>query len=100
MLRLYRVSADQPSDVGAQAAATLAAAARWPIAPGLTDAELASIEARFDIRFSADHRTFLADGVPTGPNWPDWRGDEMGLRMHLGLPARELIRASRDLSGF
>ncbi|OHV06517.1 DUF4253 domain-containing protein [Mycobacterium talmoniae] len=82
------------TELGTAAAAILAASRRWPILPGLTDAELAAIESRFRIRFSADHRAFLGAGLPSGPSWPDWRaGDEMLLRQHLGLPARSLLQA-------
>ncbi len=70
---------------------------RYPIGPGLTDLEFASIERDYDIEFAADHRAFLAAGLPlnTAPQegqtwlrpWPDWRdGDPGELRRQLSLP--------------
>lgn len=48
---------------------------RADIAPGLGERELDAVEARFGFRFSADHRVFLAAGLPRGSaRWPDWRG--------------------------
>lgn len=77
---------------GQRAHELLSASKRWVIQPGLTDAEFALLSRRLDIVFADDHRDFLARGVPEGAGWPNWRGDEMALRMHLGMPARDLLR--------
>lgn len=44
-----------------------------PLAPGLTEAELSAVEARFGFRFAADHRALLAAALPVGRGFPDWR---------------------------
>ena len=69
------------------AAELLAASGRFPLSPGLTDAEAGAIEREFGFTFAADHRAFLAAGVPAGRGWPDWRGaDRQRLRELLALP--------------
>jgi hypothetical protein len=69
------------------AAELLAASGRFPISPGLTEAELGALEQEFAFSFAADHRGFLAAGVPSGRGWPDWRGaDRARLREQLALP--------------
>lgn len=59
------------------------------IGPGLSERELDAVEARFGFSFSADHRVFLAAGLPHGsPSWPDWRhGDPEDLAARLERPA-------------
>ncbi|MEU3763528.1 hypothetical protein AB0E55_00605 [Amycolatopsis keratiniphila] len=58
-----------------------------PVRPGLSEAELDDVEARFGFRFAADHRTFLSAGVPIGDRWPDWRcGNPDQLRKRLAWP--------------
>ncbi|MFC9293990.1 hypothetical protein ACFTWH_03570 [Streptomyces sp. NPDC057011] len=61
---------------------------RADIGPGLSERELNAIEGRFGFTFSADHRVFLAAGLPHGsPRWPDWRnGDPEDLASWLSLP--------------
>ncbi|WP_158645546.1 hypothetical protein [Stackebrandtia albiflava] len=49
---------------GTAAARRLAESGVAGIAPGLTDAEFTRLEARFGIEFAADHREFLAAGLP------------------------------------
>lgn len=57
------------------------------LGPGLSEDELDAVEERFGFRFAADHRVFLAAGLPLGKSWPDWRhGDEEGLRRRLAWP--------------
>jgi hypothetical protein len=69
------------------AAELLAASGRFRISSGLTDAEAAAIESELGFSFAADHRAFLAAGVPTGRGWPDWRGDDrQRLRTLLAAP--------------
>jgi hypothetical protein len=49
---------------GRTAAARLAATGQVKFGPGLTDAEINRIEAEFAFEFAADHRAFLATGLP------------------------------------
>ena len=73
--------------LGAEAARRLAALGVAEIAPGLTDAECARVEAEFGFEFADDHRAFLFAGVPVGDSWPDWRlGTRKPLRTWLQLP--------------
>ncbi|XVV05634.1 hypothetical protein ACQPW3_09675 [Actinosynnema sp. CA-248983] len=46
------------------------------IEPGLTDAELVAVEDRFGFEFADDHRACLAEVLPTGPGYPDWRSGD------------------------
>jgi hypothetical protein len=69
------------------AARLLADSGRFSIRPGLTEVELAAIEAEFAFSFADDHRAFLAAGLPYGRGWPDWRdGDRDALRERLAWP--------------
>ncbi|MFF5937905.1 hypothetical protein [Streptomyces sp. NPDC012508] len=63
------------------------------VAPGLSERELDGIEARFGFTFAADHRVFLAAGLPLGsPSWPDWRdGDPADLAGRLSFPAEGVL---------
>jgi hypothetical protein len=76
---------------------------------GLTDREFARVEEEFGFRFAADHRAFLAAGLPvnagmpppepgvyyTHPRpWPDWRHDDSAtLRRFLVRPVRDVLFA-------
>jgi hypothetical protein len=74
------------------AAEVLAASGRFPHAPGLGDAEFDAIEQEFGFTFAADHRAFLAAGVPSGRGWPDWRGaDREVLRERLAWPVEGVL---------
>ncbi|GAA0454400.1 hypothetical protein Ade02nite_02830 [Paractinoplanes deccanensis] len=74
------------------AAELLAASGRFPIGPGLTDAELSSLEQEFGFTFADDHRAFLAAGLPAGRGWPDWRGpDRDALRERLAWPVEGVL---------
>ena len=80
--------------LGEEAARRLARTGRCDIGPGLTDAEFARIERDHEFEFAADHRAFLAAGLPLSTPapgrrspWPDWRGADPGdLRERLGWP--------------
>ncbi|MEU7041066.1 hypothetical protein AB0A77_08395 [Streptomyces varsoviensis] len=63
------------------------------IGPGLGEQELDSIEARFGFTFSADHRVFLAAGLPHGSReWPDWRhGAPEDLAGRLAQPVEGVL---------
>jgi hypothetical protein len=59
---------------------------------GLTDAELAAIQADFDFRFSAVHRGLLTLAVPIGEGWPDWRHVAPAeLRRRLAAPVEGVL---------
>ena len=74
------------------AAETLAASGRFSIAAGLTGDELTAIEREFGFTFAADHRDFLAAGVPTGRGWVDWRDpDRATLRERLAMPVEGVL---------
>lgn len=66
---------------------------RAEIGPGLSERELDAVEARFGFTFSADHRVFLAAGLPHGSrNWPDWRnGDPEDLADRLAGPVEGVL---------
>ncbi|GAA3346488.1 hypothetical protein GCM10020358_57680 [Amorphoplanes nipponensis] len=79
-------------DEGTAAADLLAAAGRFPIRPGLTEAEFAAVEQEFGFSFADDHRAFLAVGLPFGRGWPDWRdGDRAQLREKLAMPVEGVL---------
>lgn len=60
--------------------------------PGLTDTEVADVEARFGFRFPPDLREFLQAALPRGPRFPDWRaGDEGALRAWLESPRHGVL---------
>jgi hypothetical protein len=50
--------------------------------PGLTEAELAEVEGKLGFEFADDHRALLAEVLPTGGYWPDWRNDHVGALRH------------------
>jgi hypothetical protein len=59
---------------------------------GLTDAEVAATEARFDFRFPPDLRAFLQTALPKGERFPNWRsGKEADLRDWLDLPRQGVL---------
>ncbi len=59
---------------------------------GLTDAEVLTVESRFEFRFPPDLRAFLQAGLPVGCDFPDWRDDdESALREWLDLPRRGIL---------
>ncbi|HEY0531394.1 MAG TPA: hypothetical protein VGD29_07335 [Actinoplanes sp.] len=70
----------------------LASSGRFPLSPGLSDAEFARIEDEFGFHFAADHRAFLAAGLPSGRGWPDWRGtDRSAIRDRLAAPVEGVL---------
>jgi hypothetical protein len=62
------------------------------IESGLTDAELAAAEARFELRFPPDLRALLEHGLPTGWDLPNWRDPDADdyVRWALGKPRRAM----------
>ncbi|MBB3606228.1 hypothetical protein FHT40_005917 [Mycolicibacterium sp. BK556] len=62
--------------------------------PGLTDEELAGVEAEFGFEFADDHRSFLSSGLPVGASWPDWRdAPRRSLQQRLRMPAEGILFA-------
>ena len=76
-----------------EAARDLQRLLRAEIGPGLTERELDTVERRFGFTFSADHRVFLAAGLPNGSRrWPDWRnGDPEDLAEWLFQPVEGVL---------
>ena len=59
---------------------------------GLTDAEVAEVENRFDFRFPPDLREFLQTALPRGRQFPDWRSaNDAMLRDWLALPSQGVL---------
>lgn len=67
-------------------------AASIPVLPGLSDAELACLEADFGLSFPPDLRALLVLGLPSAPGFPDWRCSDAAPRRR-----RPLLRAGLDL---
>lgn len=60
--------------------------------PGLTEPELTAVEEKFGFEFADDHRAMLAEVLPTGSSWPDWRhGDESALRRSADWPVEGVL---------
>jgi hypothetical protein len=59
---------------------------------GLSDEEIAGVEATFGFRFPPDLRAFLATALPVSGRFPDWRnGDEDELRERLSDPLEGIL---------
>jgi hypothetical protein len=59
---------------------------------GLTDEEVTRCEQRFGFRFPLDLREFLQTALPSGPQFPDWRGGaESMLREWLDAPRQGVL---------
>jgi len=70
----------------------LATSGRFPLSPGLSDAEFSRLEDEFGFRFADDHRAFLSAGLPTGRGWPDWRDtDRQAIRDRLAAPVEGVL---------
>ncbi|MEU7071455.1 hypothetical protein AB0B30_16855 [Streptomyces narbonensis] len=82
-----------PSPLTPEAARRLQGMLPAEIGPGLSEREMDAVEARFGFPFSADHRVFLAAGLPLGsPRWPDWRdGDPEDLAGRLARPVEGVL---------
>ncbi|MGW6859167.1 hypothetical protein [Streptomyces xanthophaeus] len=82
-----------PEPLTLEAARALQNSLRAEIAPGLSERELNAVEAQFGFNFSADHRVFLAAGLPHGSrSWPDWRnGDPEDLAGRLAQPVEGVL---------
>lgn len=59
---------------------------------GLTDSEVARVEARHGFRFPPDLRAFLQTALPRGGAFPDWRaGDATALAAWLNEPKEGIL---------
>ncbi|WP_018546535.1 hypothetical protein [Streptomyces sp. LaPpAH-108] len=96
--------------LGAEAALRLAGTGLYAFEPGLTDAEFERIEREYGFEFAADHRAFLAAGLPVNvppeegqtwlKPWPEWRGGDLeSLRRQLDWPV-ESVLLDVEHSGF
>ncbi|MFI1258896.1 hypothetical protein ACH4U6_34655 [Streptomyces netropsis] len=87
------MTAQSPPPLTLEAARVLQSMLRAKIGPGLSERELNAVEARFGFTFSADHRVFLAAGLPHGSRpWPDWRnGDPEDLASRLSQPVEGVL---------
>jgi hypothetical protein len=64
---------------------------------GLSDEEVAAVEARFGFRFPPDLRGFLQTALPVGGQFPDWRnGDDSDIEARLRRPLDDLLAAAVD----
>jgi hypothetical protein len=54
---------------------------------GLSEEELAGIEADFGFHFPPDLRALLQEFLPSGEEWPNWRGNRQRLMEWLDEPA-------------
>jgi hypothetical protein len=62
------------------------------LADGLRDADIASVEERFDFRFPPDLRALLQKVLPISHGFPDWRdGDTEELRAFVDEPIDGLL---------
>ncbi len=63
-----------------------------PLQPGLSDAEVSTIEEKYGFRFPPDLRTLLQHSLPAGQYFPNWRnGPEAELRERLSWPLEGLL---------
>lgn len=67
-------------------------AAGIPVDLGLSEEELTGVEQRFGFAFAPVHRRFLAQALPLGPGWVDWRRHPMhAIQDRLDWPEEGLI---------
>ncbi|MBP2400853.1 hypothetical protein [Streptomyces syringium] len=87
------MTAQSPPPLTPEDARGLQNSLRAQIGPGLSERELDAVEGRFGFTFSADHRVFLAAGLPHGSGrWPDWRnGDPEDLAARLAQPVEGVL---------
>lgn len=71
--------------------------ARTTVDRGLNETELCAVEQRFGFTFSPDHREFLAEVLPTGDLWVNWRADAAEkIASRLAWPADGTIFDVRE----
>lgn len=59
--------------------------------PGLTNAQIASIEEQFSIKFNPDHAGLLSLATPLGPGWVDWLAEPDAIHHRLSWPLDGLL---------
>ncbi|KAJ8451766.1 hypothetical protein Cgig2_007249 [Carnegiea gigantea] len=63
------------------------------VSAGLSDAEISEVESAADFTFPPDLRAILAEGLPVGPGFPNWRSSSRHqLRLLTSLPALSLAK--------
>ncbi|KAL9241678.1 hypothetical protein vseg_015760 [Gypsophila vaccaria] len=63
------------------------------VTAGLTPAEISSVEAAAGVAFPADLRSILAEGLPVGPGFPNWRTPSRHqLRLLTSLPVLSIVK--------
>jgi hypothetical protein len=96
-------------EVGLEAARRLARLGTVRVEPGLTDREMAAVEATFGFEFADDHRAFLAAALPVWTSghddhpdkaswgWPNWRDlDSEQLRRQVEWPRTAALTDIRN----
>ncbi|KZV24947.1 hypothetical protein F511_01917 [Dorcoceras hygrometricum] len=64
-----------------------------PVEVGLSDAEFAAVESSFHVKFPPDLRSILREGLPIGPEFPNWRSSsKQQLDILINLPILEICR--------
>ncbi|KAD5960925.1 hypothetical protein R6Q59_013949 [Mikania micrantha] len=64
-----------------------------PVAHGLTQTELSTIESNFNFSFPPDLRSILREGLPVGRGFPDWRSSSpQQLDILVNLPILGLCK--------
>ncbi|CAN0865008.1 hypothetical protein LINGRAHAP2_LOCUS9108 [Linum grandiflorum] len=66
-----------------------------PILPGLTASEFSDLESEFGFSFPPDLRSILQEGVPFGPDFPNWRSSSSNILNLINLPGFNLSRNIR-----
>ncbi|CAL9117740.1 unnamed protein product [Musa textilis] len=61
-----------------------------PLGPGLSEPELARLEAELSLSFPPDLRALLVLALPSAPGFPDWRAPRPGRLLRLPLAAAAL----------
>ena len=60
------------------------------VSPGLTPKEMEQIQQRHGFQFPPDFAHLLAQGVPVGPDWPDWR-DSGDITVRMAAPLEGIL---------
>ncbi|CAL1371954.1 unnamed protein product [Linum trigynum] len=62
-----------------------------PILPGLTRTEFSDLESKFKFSFPPDLHAILREGLPFGPNFPNWRSSSLHhLQILRDLPTLDI----------
>ncbi|KAI4327293.1 hypothetical protein L6164_019772 [Bauhinia variegata] len=64
-----------------------------PVAEGLSDSELTTIESTYHFCFPPDLRSIIQQGLPISPGFPNWRSSSrQQLQILLNLPVLSILR--------